>query len=110
MSDLLATIGASDLPAHQIDPLVGTLNYDGLISDLTMGAIKDQQIRLTSEGPYEVDDPRLLDPGSSACCGKSARRTWEGIIATQKIESGNMAATAHGFSRAGRRSEALIHF
>jgi hypothetical protein len=55
VSDLLAAIGASDLPAHQIERLVRTLNYDGLISELTMGAIEEQQIRLTSEGRYEVE-------------------------------------------------------
>jgi hypothetical protein len=55
VSDLLAEIGASDLPAHQIDRLVRDLERDGMISQLTMGPIPEQQIRLTSEGRYEVE-------------------------------------------------------
>jgi hypothetical protein len=55
VSDLLNEIGASDLPAHQIDRLVRDLERDKLISQLTMGPIPDQQIRLTSEGRYEVE-------------------------------------------------------
>jgi len=56
VSDLLADIGASDEPTHQIDRLVRDLERDGLISQLTMGPIPDQQIRLTSEGRYEVEE------------------------------------------------------
>jgi hypothetical protein len=55
VSDLLDEIGASDLPAHQIDRLVRDLEHDGMISQLTMGPIPEQQIRLTSEGRYEVE-------------------------------------------------------
>jgi len=55
VSDLLDSIGARDLPDHQIDRLVRDLNNDGLISELGFGSVKTSEIRLTSEGRYEVE-------------------------------------------------------
>jgi hypothetical protein len=55
VSDLIATIGASDLPVHQLDRLVLDLRNDGLITGIGMGATDDQSVRLTSEGRYEVE-------------------------------------------------------
>jgi hypothetical protein len=56
VSDLLATIGASDLPDHQIERLVRNLEADRLIEGLTLASGRDQQVRLTSEGRYEVEE------------------------------------------------------
>jgi hypothetical protein len=53
VSDLLDSIGACDLPDHQIDRLVRDLNNDGLISELGFGSAKTSEIRLTSEGRYD---------------------------------------------------------
>ncbi len=54
MSDLLGTIGASDLPVRQLDRLVLDLRNDGLITNIGMGAT-DQQVRLSSEDRCEVE-------------------------------------------------------
>jgi hypothetical protein len=56
VSDLIAAIGASDLPVQQLDRLVLDLGNDGLITNIGMGATQDQQVRLSSEGRYEVEE------------------------------------------------------
>jgi hypothetical protein len=56
VSDLIAAIGASDLAVHRLDRLVLDLGNDGLISTIGMGATKDQQVRLSPEGRYEVEE------------------------------------------------------
>ena len=40
---------------HQLDHLVLDLRNDGLITNIGMGATQDQQVRLSSEGRYEVE-------------------------------------------------------
>jgi hypothetical protein len=55
VGDLIAKIGASNLPTNQVDRLVYDLRNDGLIHDIGMGAIEEQSVRLTSEGRSEVE-------------------------------------------------------
>jgi hypothetical protein len=55
VSELIDSIGARDLPDHQIDRLVRDLNNDGLISELGFGSVESSEIRLTTEGRYEVE-------------------------------------------------------
>jgi hypothetical protein len=55
VSDLLDTIGARDLPDHQIERLVRDLKKDGLITAFGPSGRLDVDIRLTTEGRYEVE-------------------------------------------------------
>jgi hypothetical protein len=55
VSDLLQAAGSPDLPAHQIDRLIETLDEDGLIEGITMAEGSAQQVHLTSYGREELE-------------------------------------------------------
>jgi hypothetical protein len=55
VSDLLRTAGAPDLPPHRVERLITNLSDDGLIDGITYAEGPAQQIRLTGQGRYEVE-------------------------------------------------------